>query len=45
LLRATLRRSEAAPGEQEALARMGLQAPATLNERIQQRLLQAALRR
>jgi acyl-CoA hydrolase len=45
LLRAALRRSGAAPGEQEALARMGLQAPGTLGERIQQRLLQTALRR
>jgi len=45
LLHAALRRSEAAPGEDEALARMDLQAPATLSERIRQRLLQVALRR
>jgi acyl-CoA hydrolase len=45
LLRVALRRSEAAPGEDEALARMGLQTPASVGERVQQRLLQAALRR
>jgi hypothetical protein len=45
LLRAALRRSEAAPGEDEALARMGLQSPTSIRERVQQRLLQVALRR
>ncbi|EIL98024.1 acetyl-CoA hydrolase/transferase C-terminal domain-containing protein [Rhodanobacter sp. 115] len=44
LLRAVLQRREPAAGEDEALLRMGLQAPATLGERLQRRLLQAALR-
>ena len=35
----------AVPGEAEALARMGLDAPARMADRLQQRLLQAALRR
>ncbi len=45
LLRAACRPGAMAPGEAEALARMGLEAPATLADRLQRRLLQAALRR
>ncbi|WP_200935583.1 acetyl-CoA hydrolase/transferase C-terminal domain-containing protein [Rhodanobacter sp. Soil772] len=45
LLRAFCRPGEAVPGEAEALARMGLDAPTRLADRLQQRLLQAALRR
>jgi acyl-CoA hydrolase len=44
LLRAVVRPGEAIDGEDEALARMGLDAPASLSDRVQQRLLQAALR-
>ena len=45
LLRAICRPGEPVVGEGEALARMGLGAPATWGDRLQQRLLQAALRR
>jgi acyl-CoA hydrolase len=45
LLRAFCRPGAAVPGEAEALARMGLDAPTALTDRLQQRLLQAALRR
>lgn len=45
LLHAVLQRREPAAGEDEALVRMGLQSPTTIRERLQQRLLQAALRR
>jgi len=45
LLRAFCRPGEAAPGEAEALARMGLDAPTRMADRLQRRLLQAALRR
>lgn len=45
LLRALVRPGAEAAGEPEALQRMGLDAPATLAERLQRRLLQAALRR
>ncbi|MBQ4853802.1 acetyl-CoA hydrolase [Rhodanobacter sp. B2A1Ga4] len=45
LLGAVVRPGEVAAGEGEALARMGLDAPASVSERVQQRLLQAALRR
>jgi acyl-CoA hydrolase len=45
LLRAICRPGAVASGEVEALARMGLSAPVTLADRLQQRLLQAALRR
>jgi acyl-CoA hydrolase len=44
LLRAFIRPGSAVDGEAEALARMGLAAPVTLSDRLQQRLLQAALR-
>ena len=44
LLRAAIRPGDAAVGEREALARMGLSAPVTLADRLQQRLLRAALR-
>lgn len=45
LLRAACRPGAVAAGEAEALARMGLSAPLTLEDRLQQRLLQTALRR
>ncbi|MGC1548505.1 MAG: acetyl-CoA hydrolase/transferase C-terminal domain-containing protein [Rhodanobacter sp.] len=45
LLRAAWRPGKEAPGETEALARMELAAPAKLADRLQRRLLQAALRR
>ena len=45
LLRALLQPGEAGQDEMAALARMGLDQPQTLSERLQQRLLQAALRR
>ncbi|WP_329740578.1 acetyl-CoA hydrolase/transferase C-terminal domain-containing protein [Dyella sp. A6] len=45
LLRRLLRPGDAAEGEQAALARMQLQSPVNLSERLQQRLLLAALRR
>lgn len=45
LLRAWLRPGEPVDGEDAALARMDLQAPAGLAGRLQRRLLQAALRR
>ena len=45
LLRAACRPGAVVAGEAEALARMGLGAPVTLADRLQQRLLQAALRR
>ena len=45
LLRAVCRPGDARPGEDEALRRMGLNAPTTLSGRVQRRLLQAALRR
>jgi acyl-CoA hydrolase len=45
LLRAALRPGEPAAGEQEALARMGLSAPGRWSDRLQRRILQAALRR
>ncbi|HWX66426.1 MAG TPA: acetyl-CoA hydrolase/transferase C-terminal domain-containing protein [Rhodanobacter sp.] len=45
LLRAACRPGKVAAGEEEALTRMGLSAPVTMAERLQQRLLQAALRR
>jgi acyl-CoA hydrolase len=45
LLRAFCRPGAAEPGEAEALARMGLDVPAALTDRLQRRLLQAALRR
>jgi len=45
LLRAACRPGAAVAGEADALARMGLGAPVTLADRLQQRLLQAALRR
>ncbi|HEV2682013.1 MAG TPA: acetyl-CoA hydrolase/transferase C-terminal domain-containing protein, partial [Rhodanobacter sp.] len=45
LLRAACRPGKAVAGEEEALARMGLSAPVTLADRVQLRLLQAALRR
>jgi len=45
LLRAFCRPGEALPGEAEALARMGLDAPTRMADRLQRRLLQAALRR
>ena len=45
LLRAACRPGPVAAGEAEALARMGLHAPGRLAERVQRRLLQAALRR
>ncbi len=45
LLRAAIRPGDAVEGEGEALARMGLDAPTSLSERVQQRLLQTALRR
>lgn len=44
LLRALIRPGSGVDGEVEALARMGLTAPVTLSDRLQQRLLQAALR-
>lgn len=44
LLRAACWPGAAAAGEVEALLRMGLDAPRTVAERVQQRLLQAALR-
>jgi acyl-CoA hydrolase len=45
LLRAACRPGPVAAGEAEALARMGLTAAHTLADRVQRRLLQAALRR
>jgi acyl-CoA hydrolase len=45
LLRALCRPGAAASGEEQALERMGLDAPGSLRERMQRRLLQAALRR
>jgi acyl-CoA hydrolase len=45
LLKAALRPGPEAAGEGEALERMGLAAPATVADRLQRRLLQAALRR
>jgi acyl-CoA hydrolase len=45
LLRAVCRPGAAGQGEDEALRRMGLDAPTTLSGRVQRRLLQAALRR
>jgi acyl-CoA hydrolase len=45
LLRALCRPGPVAAGEAEALARMGLTTPATIADRLQRRLLQAALRR
>jgi acyl-CoA hydrolase len=45
LLRAVCRPGEAVPGEAEALARMDLAAPLRLADRLQRRLLLAALRR
>ncbi|WP_158884444.1 acetyl-CoA hydrolase/transferase C-terminal domain-containing protein [Rhodanobacter sp. L36] len=45
LLRAALSPGPEAADESEALRRMGLHAPATLTDRVQRRLLQAALRR
>jgi hypothetical protein len=45
LLVALCRPGAPAPGEAEALARMDLAAPASLADRLQQRMLQAALRR
>lgn len=45
LLRAACRPGPVAMGEAEALARMGLTAPGKLADRVQRRLLQAALRR
>jgi len=45
LLRALCRPGPAVAGEAEALARMGLAAPVTFADRLQRRLLQAALRR
>jgi acyl-CoA hydrolase len=45
LLHAFCRPGAAVPGEAEALARMGLDAPTALADRLQRRLLQAALRR
>jgi acyl-CoA hydrolase len=45
LLRALCRPGLVAAGEAEALARMGLTTPATIADRLQRRLLQAALRR
>lgn len=44
LLRAFIRPGSTMLGEAEALARMGLAAPVTLSDRLQRRLLQAALR-
>jgi len=44
LLRGLCRPGQAAADEDKALARMGLAAPSTLIERLQRRLLQAALR-
>jgi acyl-CoA hydrolase len=45
LLRAAALPGAAPPGEAEALARMGLSQPRTLADRLQRRMLQAALRR
>ncbi|HET6431040.1 acetyl-CoA hydrolase/transferase C-terminal domain-containing protein [Dyella sp.] len=45
LLRAVLRAGPARAGEDEALARMGLETGGGLSDRLQRRLLQAALRR
>ncbi|MEO8999224.1 MAG: acetyl-CoA hydrolase/transferase C-terminal domain-containing protein [Rhodanobacter sp.] len=45
LLRAACRPGAVAAGETEALARMGLTYPVKLTDRLQRRLLQAALRR
>ena len=45
LLHAAVRPGTAAAGEAEALARMGLSHPLTLADRLQRRVLQAALRR
>jgi acyl-CoA hydrolase len=45
LLRVLCRPGPVAAGEAEALARMGLTAPSTFADRLQRRLLQAALRR
>ena len=45
LLRAVLRPGAAGAGENEALARMELSAPVRWSDRLQRRLLQAALRR
>jgi acyl-CoA hydrolase len=45
LLLGACRPGEVAPGEAEALARMGLVDPLTLADRLQRRLLQVALRR
>ncbi|WP_254425076.1 acetyl-CoA hydrolase/transferase C-terminal domain-containing protein [Rhodanobacter sp. B04] len=45
LLRAVCRPGPVAEAEAEALARMGLAVPRTLADRVQRRLLQAALRR
>ena len=45
LLKALLRRGEATEQEAAALKRMGLEAPVQFAERMQRRLLQAALRR
>ncbi|WP_254427266.1 acetyl-CoA hydrolase/transferase C-terminal domain-containing protein [Rhodanobacter sp. C01] len=45
LLRAVCRPGSVAAGEAEAVARMGLTTPRTLADRLQLRLLQAALRR
>ncbi len=45
LLRAALRPGAPVTGEYEALARMGFSAPGRWSDRLQQRLLQAALRR
>jgi acyl-CoA hydrolase len=45
LLRALCRPGPAADGEAEALTRMGLSTPVRLADRLQRRLLQAALRR
>ncbi|WP_266167903.1 acetyl-CoA hydrolase/transferase C-terminal domain-containing protein [Dyella subtropica] len=45
LIRALMRRGEAADGEAEALVRMGLVGQGSLSERLQRRLVQVALRR
>ncbi|PXV61348.1 Acyl-CoA hydrolase [Dyella jiangningensis] len=45
VVKAALAPGEAVPGEDEALERMGLTRPTSVGDRIQQRLLKAALRR
>lgn len=45
IFRAALAPGQVASGEDEALERMGLTRPASLGDRVQQRLLKAALRR